>query len=364
MNWRLTDAYDEYGDFSEDDVRVRPPRRGTKPRTKQRPTHDDAISAFVTTVDRGRYTCVLDADTSTRVIAATARELGRKAVVVGDRVALVGDVSGAPGSLARIVRVEPRETLLRRSADDTDQVERIIVANADQLCVVVAAMNPEPRPRLIDRYLIAAYDAGIEPLLVITKTDLHPADELRALVQPLDVPVFTSALGEEPSDELLDALAGHTTVMVGHSGVGKSTLVNALVPDADRATGHVNAVTGRGRHTSSSSLALQLPEGGWIIDTPGVRSFGLGHVDNSAITDAFPLIAATIAQCPRGCTHRSDSPDCALDVAIASGQFDELSIMRVGSIRRLIDSLSPEPSGPDASSSEASSPDEADAVSD
>lgn len=342
MNWRLTEAYDEYGDYSEDEVRVRPPRQGSRPRTKDRPAHDDAIHGMVVTVDRGRYSCALDHDPSRVVIAATARELGRGAVVVGDHVALVGDTSGDDGALARIVRVEPRTTLLRRSADDTDQVERIIVANAEQLCIVVAAMNPQPRPRLIDRYLIAAYDAGIEPLLVITKTDLHPADELRALVEPLDFPVYTSALADPPSDSLKDALAGRTTVMVGHSGVGKSTLMNLLVPEADRAVGRVNAVTGRGRHTSSSSLALQLPEGGWIIDTPGVRSFGLGHVQPSAITDAFPGIAAITEDCPRGCTHRSDSPDCALDDAVASGALDELTLMRIDSVRRLLDALAPE----------------------
>ena len=339
MNWRLTEAYDEYGEYSEDDVRVRPPRRGTKPRSKQRPAHDDAVTGMVITVDRGRYTCVLDADPTRPVIAAAARELGRGAVVVGDRVGIVGDVSGADGSLARIVRVEPRTSLLRRSADDTDQVERIIVANADQLCIVVAAINPEPRPRLIDRYLIAAYDAGIEPIMVITKTDLHPADELTELVAALDVPVFTTTIDKRPDGNLLRTLGGHTTVMVGHSGVGKSTLVNALVPTADRATGHVNAVTGRGRHTSSSSLALSLPAGGWIIDTPGVRSFGLGHVEPEAITDAFPAIAAVVANCPRGCTHRSDSPDCAIDAAIAAGELDAPTRMRVDSIRRLLDSL-------------------------
>ena len=166
----------------EDDVRIRP-GRGTRPRSKERPQHLDAVIGDVVTVDRGRYTSLLD---GREVVAMTARELGRRAVVVGDRVALVGDVSGGPDSLARIVRVEPRTSALRRTADDTDPVERVIVANADQLAVVLALANPEPRTRLIDRCLVAAYDARLDPRTSgFTEDYLIPF----GITSMLDVPV-------------------------------------------------------------------------------------------------------------------------------------------------------------------------------
>jgi ribosome biogenesis GTPase len=132
-------------------------------------------------------------------------------------------------------------------------------------------------------------------------------------------------------------------VFVGHSGVGKSTLINELVPEADRATGHVNEVTGRGRHTSSSSVALRAEtpgcaggDHGWVIDTPGVRSFGLGHVTSDGILRGFTDLAAIIESCPRGCTHADDSPDCELDAAIADGRLDAAGAQRVESLRRLL----------------------------
>jgi ribosome biogenesis GTPase len=245
-------------------------------------------------------------------------------------------VTGDEGTLGRIVRIRPRSTLLRRSADDTDTVERVIVANADQLMVVVAAADPEPRARLVDRYLVAAYDAGVAPLLVITKTDLADPEPFLANFAALDVPVIRSAQGAWPLAELAPILDGHSTVAVGHSGVGKSTLVNALVPGTDRATGVVNAVTGRGRHTSSSTVSLRVPTGGWIIDTPGVRSFGLGHVDPANVLRSFTDLAEVAKECPRGCTHLADAPDCALDEAVAEGR---LRADRVEDFRRLLVSL-------------------------
>jgi len=343
MSWLPPDDDEDepYGAYDESAVRSRPNPKANRPRTKQRPAHDDAVVGRVVTVDRGRYLTLVDEDAPTEreVLCTRARELRSTAIVTGDRVDIVGDVSGEEGALGRIVRVHERRTLLRRSADDTDAVERIVVANADQLMIVVAAANPEPRPRLVDRYLVAAFDAGIAPLLVVTKTDLADPSGFLAHVAGLDVRVVTSSAEHPPIGALMALLRDRTTVAVGHSGVGKSTLVNALVPSAQRATGHVNAVTGRGRHTSSSTVSLRLPGGGWIIDTPGVRSFGLGHVNPDNIVRAFGDLAVVAEECPRGCTHLPDSPDCELVERAAAGELGELGPQRLDSLQRLLTTL-------------------------
>ncbi|MGH3691334.1 MAG: ribosome small subunit-dependent GTPase A [Microbacterium sp.] len=343
MSWLddTDDLDDDFEDFDESSIRTRPNPKANRPRTKRRPAHEDAQVGRVLGVDRGRYSVLLDEDTAEeRMITTTrARELRRMPIVTGDQARVVGDTSGDEGTLARIIGIVDRTSLLRRSADDTDQVERVIVANADQMLVVVAAADPEPRARLVDRYLVAALDAGIRPLLVVTKTDIADPTEFLTHFDGLDLRVFTSAQDEMPLDEIGDALVGHSTVFVGHSGVGKSTLVNALVPTADRATGHVNQVTGRGRHTSSSTVSLRYegPGGsGWVIDTPGVRSFGLGHVDPANILAAFTELALIAEDCPRGCTHLADAPDCALIEAAERGELGETGRARLDSLQRLL----------------------------
>ncbi len=354
----------DYSNWDESDVRVRANKKGTRPRTKDRPAHGDAVIGRITTVDRGRYTAIVDEDQPTErvLIAARARELRRSPVVAGDFVALVGDTSGKPDTLARLVRVELRRTLLRRSADDTDPVERVVVANADQLVIVVAAANPEPRTGFIDRALVAAYDSGIAPILLITKADIKDPAELLANYQHLDMTVVisrTAAPGAADSASAIDArsddgdsallaggavealrehLDGKVSVLVGHSGVGKSTMVNALT-GSQRATGGVNAVTGRGRHTSSSALALRLQDGeagSWIIDTPGIRSFGLAHVDPDRILHAFPDLQPGTDNCERGCKHDSAAVNCGLDPWVAGGHAGDAGPARLASLRRLL----------------------------
>lgn len=340
--------------WDESDIRVRPNKKGSRPRTKDRPSYKDALIGRIITVDRGRYTAVVHEGTAEEhsVVAVRAKELRKNPVVVGDLVGLVGDTSGQEGSLARLVRIEDRSTLLRRSADDTDPFERVVVANATQLFIVVAAANPEPRTGFIDRSIVAAYDAGIRPILCITKTDLKYPQELLDYYEHagLEIKLSQSSDGKAPSEEgseglttslvedILQMLDGEVSVLLGHSGVGKSTLVNALT-GSTRDTGHVNAVTGRGRHTSSSAVALrpqQYSTSSWIIDTPGIRSFGLAHIEKENIVGAFAELAPASAHCPKGCSHAESAADCALSTWVAEGKAGSYGEPRLRSLRKLL----------------------------
>ncbi|MFI7675320.1 ribosome small subunit-dependent GTPase A [Actinophytocola sp. NPDC049390] len=318
--------------LDESDVRVRP-GKGSRPRSKRRPEHADARAAMVVGVDRGRWTCALDGSPDHEVVAMRARELGRTPIVVGDLVDLVGDTSGRPDTLARVVRVADRSSVLRRTADDNDPYERVVVANAQQLLIVCALADPPPRTGFIDRCLVAAYAGGLKPVLCLTKSDLASPEQIIEAYADLELPVLVTRSDEEP-DAVRERLTDQVSALVGHSGVGKSTLVNKLVPDAFRAVSAVSAV-GKGRHTSTQAIALPLPDGGWVVDTPGIRSFGLAHIEPDDIVAAFPEFVEPAEECPSNCGHLGPpaDPDCMLDVVVGGG---EARPGRLESLRRLL----------------------------
>ena len=318
--------------LDEDDVRVRP-GRGSRPRTRRRPAHEDAADAFVTGVDRGRYQCW----TGDRVVTAMkARELGRHGVVVGDHVRLAGDATGQPGTLARVVQVLPRTSVLRRSAEDDDPFERIIVANADQLVIVTALADPPPRPRLIDRFLVAAYDARIEPLLCLTKSDLAAPDELIATYRPLGVRYLVTgrplraAAGRAarpargPRQRAGRALRGGQVDAGERPRAGRRARGRQREPGDRPGPAHVVV---RGRAAAGGAAD------GWIIDTPGLRSFGLANVAADSVLSAFPEFAGVLAECPPGCTHIEAG--CALDDWVAA-HGGPGAAARLDSLRRLL----------------------------
>lgn len=322
------------GDYlDEDDVRIRPNPRGSKPRTKRRPNFDSAPLGMVLEVHLARYRVLLE--DGTEVIATLAKELRKEGAVTCDQVRLDGVVTGEKGALARIVKIEPRVTQLSRSNDESEAGEQTIVANADQLMIVMAAANPEPRSGLVDRYLVAAYHAGIAPILVMTKCDLTDPSEFLAGFEGFDLKIVKTQKDKPNQQEIEALLPGHTTVLVGHSGVGKTTLINAIAPLHKRATGEVNALTGKGKHTSSSAKAIPVTDG-WIVDTPGIRTFGLSGIDAAGLLKGFADLNEASKECPRDCSHLALAPDCGLDERVASGA---LASKRLESFRRLVDSI-------------------------
>jgi ribosome biogenesis GTPase len=320
-------------DYDEDDFRSRPGKHKSRPRSKDRPKFENAIDGLVITVDRGRFTVNLSDLDDINIHAIKSRELGRKGVVVGDLVEVVGVDVKNPENMARIVKVKERKNSLQKSADDSESIERSLVSNIDIVAIVVATSEPEPNPRLIDRTVIAARLANAQPIIIATKTDVESSEKLSQMYQALDIPVI-SMNKTTNLDELLDLLDGKTTVLIGPSGVGKSTLVNRLVPDAGRRTGEVNDVTGQGKHTSTSAYALKVNGKTWIIDTPGIRSFGLAHASVEEILEGFPDLIQATTQCQKGCSHQDTS--CAIE-AVA---FENPALLpRLDSFRRLLASL-------------------------
>ena len=276
------------------------------------------------TVAQIRGTTVLLWDGGKHHEATVAKKLkvatraGASLLAVGDRVA----VEREGGSL-RILGIEPRESFLGRASRGSRERTQILAANADQAVIVSAAADPPFRPGLVDRWAILALRGGLVPVLCLNKTDLLPRAEAERLVLEAAIPletVFVSARTGEGLAALRARLAGRASVLVGHSGVGKSALLRSLFPGEPIVTGSLSGKSGKGRHTTASARMYVLPERGHVIDTPGVRTVPLGPIHMTEIAEIFPEIHGAPPCRFRPCSNRIE-PGCSVRERVESGDI-------------------------------------------
>ena len=299
----------------------------------------ETATGTVIEVLRGRY---LVASEARQLVAVPGGRAGTASLVTGDRVLLAGGADGP----ARIVEALPRRSALLRAVGDGARLGRMqqqaLAANVDQAVIVCSPASPPFRPGLIDRYLVAASRDGLAPLICLNKSDLglsEGVEEALAGFKGLGVPVVrTSAVTGQGTTELLDALAGTTSVFTGHSGVGKSSLLNALLPGLGLRVGGVTeaaAGQGKGRHTTTSARLVPLPQPDtFIVDTPGIRVLGIQGILRTDLAGYFPDLAAFAAGCHyRGCLHTGEAA-CRVEQAAAN---DAWLGRRLRSYRRLLE---------------------------
>jgi ribosome biogenesis GTPase / thiamine phosphate phosphatase len=235
------------------------------------------------------------------VVRKTLSKLAESAIVVGDRVRVrdldLVDEQGKPQGV--IEQVLPRSSILTRSDSFKGIEQHPIVANAGQMLIVASVRDPKVKWGLVDRMLIAAQGGNLKPIVCLNKADLGVDEDSRAALAhyaSMDIRTLTTSVPTSRGlDELKDLLRDQTTVLAGHSGVGKSTLINALEPALDLRTGDISNYTGKGRHTTTSARRYPLSFGGAVVDTPGVKLFGLWGVTRDNLLDFFPDIAANSA---------------------------------------------------------------------
>ena len=256
-------------------------------------------------------------------------------IVTGDRVTWQhGESNGV------VVAISPRSSELCRPENRGKL--RPVAANIDCIAVVIAPF-PEPHANLIDRYLVAAEHQGIQPILILNKSDLIAEDQHETLVNLMGdykklgyFCLLVSAYTGEGIDKLTDYLSTRTSVFVGQSGVGKSSLLNRIVPEAEAAVGALSESAAKGTHTTTTAQLFHLPSGGEVIDSPGIREFGLWHLEPDAIAAGFVEFRAFLGHCRfRDCRHQAE-PGCALRQAIAAGS---ISAARFSSYQHILQSL-------------------------
>jgi len=242
------------------------------------------------------------------------------APAVGDHVEVGRD---AQGTLS-VLSIAPRRTSLARAGSGARD-RQIVAANAEQAVIVSSAAQPPFRPGLVDRWALLAHRGGLSPVLCLNKADLVSREEAERLIADAAIPlpcVLVSAKTGSGIAELKESLQGVSSVLVGHSGVGKSSLLRRLIPEEQIVTGTLSEKSGKGRHTTSSARLYRLPEGGVVIDTPGVRSVALGETGAAEVASVFPEIQGAPPCRFTSCTHRME-PGCAVLAGVQAGVIPE-----------------------------------------
>jgi len=251
-----------------------------------------------------------------------ARKALGNAVVTGDRVRLSWDADRAV-----VEAVEPRRNAFSRRATGEREEEQVVAANLDQVLVVASVQRPEFRHGLVDRVLVTCARSGIPGVLVLNKVDLdsrHEADAILAEYAHAGVDgVATCALSGTGVDAVRERSTGRRSLLVGHSGVGKSTLLQRLLPDESIAQREVNEVTGKGRHTTTAAVLYRPTPGTELIDTPGVRAFALWGVDAADLVEYYPELQPLVGGCRFGDCRHDREPGCALRAAVERGEVGE-----------------------------------------
>ncbi len=247
---------------------------------------------------------------------------GTSPVAVGDRVVVTPTIPGE----GVIESVAPRVRSLSRLARGTEAMEQVILANPDQMIAVFAVAHPAPHPRMLDRFLIIAEAHGIPAAVCANKIDLDPTGELRHAFDPYrkaGYPVFETSVRENLGmDDLRQHLRKKITAFSGPSGVGKSSLINSLVPELNERVGEISSATGKGRHTTTATILLPLDDETYIADTPGMRALAFWGVDFEQLDHYFPEFRPYLDTCYYDdCTH-IDEPGCAVLAALEAGAID------------------------------------------